>query len=159
MTEFERLRREKDGYKTDLDRIALVVYPDKQEWFTYSVDFVIEEIKKLRADRDAWEACVREAAASKSPCGHSAQYAYTPDGKGKVILCYACKLAAAEAALTGCISAARSWRSDQLGLLFPKDRNNPDFHVDEQRESKLRAAIDAAKTEQRQSILRDFAGT
>lgn len=34
----------------------------------------------------------REAKFCPSPCGHSSQYAYTPDGVGKVIRCYVCEL-------------------------------------------------------------------
>lgn len=48
--EIERLTRERNGYKADLDRVAAAVYPQKQDRFTYSVDFMIEEVQKLQRE-------------------------------------------------------------------------------------------------------------
>lgn len=39
---------ERDGYKAELGRIAAAVYPHKEVPFTYSVDFVIDEIERAR---------------------------------------------------------------------------------------------------------------
>jgi hypothetical protein len=41
------------NYKADLDRIAKVLYPHKtEERFTYSVEFMLEQIAELRKDKE-----------------------------------------------------------------------------------------------------------
>jgi predicted component of type VI protein secretion system len=39
-------------HKADLDRIASAVYPHKQDRFTYSADFIVDEIQRTARERD-----------------------------------------------------------------------------------------------------------
>ena len=44
---------ERDGYRADLDSIAVAVYPGKEPRSTYSVAFLADEITRRTAERDA----------------------------------------------------------------------------------------------------------
>lgn len=46
--ERDSLREQLTHTKSELDRVAQAVYPNKQDRFTYSVDFMIQEIQALR---------------------------------------------------------------------------------------------------------------
>lgn len=46
----EKFEKQRDSYKVQLDQVAQAVYPNKTDRFTYSVDFIIEEIKRLRGE-------------------------------------------------------------------------------------------------------------
>lgn len=47
-------------HKQDLDAVARAIYPHKQDRFTYSTPFLIEEIQKLQAQRDELKASVAQ---------------------------------------------------------------------------------------------------
>lgn len=54
--EIERLQDERDGYKSDLDRIANAVYPNRAERINYRASFMIAEIRSMRLGLAAAEA-------------------------------------------------------------------------------------------------------
>lgn len=54
------VRHERDGYKAELGRIAAAVYPHKEVPFTYSVDFVIDEIERARVRESELTQGIRE---------------------------------------------------------------------------------------------------
>lgn len=52
--------QERDEYKAELGRIAAAVYPHKEVPFTYSVDFVIDEIERARVRESDLTQGIRE---------------------------------------------------------------------------------------------------
>ena len=54
-----------------------------------------EHAARLKIDLEVMESCARPQ--GPGLCGHPAEYAYTPDGKGKQILCMQCRAEKAEA--------------------------------------------------------------
>lgn len=102
---------------------------------------VLEELRLCRANAAAWEAAARDQGCT-GPCGHSAQYAFTPDGAGKTILCYVCLWKKAEKLADDLVKALRSL----------KVNGQPVIYLD----LKLREAVAAVNDHARQLIQYEF---
>lgn len=83
-----------------------------------------EAIERLKISLSVAESALRY---SESPCGHSSRYAYSPDGKGKKILCMQCRAEKAEKARMGKFPTEEDL--DWLMNAFQREHPNPDIWI------------------------------